>query len=217
MSKTEKKDVSSLKREDVPYTSHFCEENVYKLIELLYDQYDIDEKSKDGTQIYAVVISNSTKRTLVWMQRLNENDLEEPVVWDYHVIVLITSSDRNKCFVFDYDSVLPYPCSSSEYILKAFRPQLALRSEYMQLFRVIPGKEYLEKFSSDRSHMEKSSMPQPAWPLICGSSARSAMELPSLWEMRNEDIDNSSRDSSTTTGRVIGVRQLLQLARSGSF
>jgi hypothetical protein len=212
---TPKKPLSALQREDVPYTSHYCEENTYKLIEKLYAEYDIDEGEEEKTNVYAVFVSNPLKRTLVWMQRLSADDLERPVVWDYHVFAMTTSSHPEKKLIIDYDSVLPYPCSSTEYILKAFRPQLALRPEFIQLFRVIPGREYLSRFSSDRSHMATSGLPEPSWPHICGSEAKSAMELPSLWTMSTDEIGVSS-DHTHAVGTIFDVRSLLQFAREHS-
>lgn len=209
---SKKKPLTSLQREDVPYTSHYCEENTYKLIEKLYAEYDIDE-GEDKTNVYAVFVSNPLKRTLVWMQRLSAEDLEQPVVWDYHVFAMTTSSNPEKKLIIDYDSVLSYPCSSTEYILKAFRPQLVLRPEYIQLFRVIPGREYLSKFSSDRSHMATSGMPEPSWPRICGSEAKSTMELPSLWTMTTDEIGVTPPDPTKSMGIIVDVRTLLEFAR----
>jgi hypothetical protein len=199
-------------RESVPYASHYCEENVYKFIERLYSDTNIEEN--ENLKVYAVLISNEQKKTLVWMQRLNVDDDDDPIVWDYHVVVLITSSDLATQLVFDYDSVLPYPSHSAEYIMKSFRPQLRLRPEFQQLFRVIPGREYLAKFSSDRSHMVSSSASPPTWPLICGESALTPMELPSLWSMSRNEISNPQTNS---IGKIMGVRELLILAKTGEY
>lgn len=187
--KAEKKPLSSLHRDDAPYASHYCEENVYKLMETLNESYELPP----GTHLYAVFISNSCKETPIWMQRLCPNgNIEEPVVWDYHVILLLMStSDPSLQLVYDYDSLLPYPCEASTYISMSFQPQFRLPERYQQKFRIINGQEYLSHFSSDRSHMASADVPPPSWSVICGPNAVSAMTLPDLWSMEPD-------------GRVVG-------------
>lgn len=213
MAENQKHTLASLTRDIVPYASHYCEENVYKLIEQMYAT--LESQILDEISIFAVMISNESKRTPIWMQKLeNSTGKDEPVIWDYHVVVLVTSNDPTKQLIFDCDSVLPYPCPSTKYIIKSFRPHMPIRPEFRQLFRVIPGREYLAKFSSDRTHMESSGMAPPTWPIICGEQANSAMELPVLWTVTNADKDSTTAE---TVGKVMNGEDLLIVARTGAL
>ena len=111
--------------------------------------------------------------TTVWCQRSAEEG--DHVLWDYHVIVLQSG------LIFDLDSRLSFPSPALAYITASFQPAVALPREHELLFRIIPGREYLSTFSSDRSHMSHLASDKfPSWPLICGPSAPSTHELPKL-------------------------------------
>ncbi|KAG1054228.1 hypothetical protein G6F43_003753 [Rhizopus delemar] len=101
-------------------------------------------------QLTVVFISNDERKVPIWTQKACVDD--NPVVWDYHVILLF-SNDSN-LVVYDFDTILPFPCIAEEYVRKAFKPQLVLRKEYERYFRLIPAKNYLHGFASDRSHMK---------------------------------------------------------------
>ena len=52
--------------------------------------------------------------------------------------------------------MLPFPCPAAVYLSSAFKGGInELHPTYWRLFRVIPAKEYLRNFASDRSHMLK--------------------------------------------------------------
>ncbi|KAF5324502.1 hypothetical protein D9611_004287 [Ephemerocybe angulata] len=98
-----------------------------------------------------------------------------PVVWDYHVILLLQPKDLNLArvvrepgigesleggppaqnragsYVYDLDSYLPSPCPWEDYLELTFPSSLL--PEYQSSFRVISAKIYLDSFVSDRSHM----------------------------------------------------------------
>ncbi|KAH9582035.1 Protein N-terminal glutamine amidohydrolase [Trypanosoma melophagium] len=203
----EKKSFSLLTRESVPYASHYCEENTYKLIEILLANYTVSDQD-----VFAVFVSNNNKKTPVWMQRLasneNNNDIETPVVWDYHVFVLVTTTTTTgeTKLVFDDDSILPYPCPAEEYVIKAFRPYMHISEDYRQWFRVIPGQLYLDYFSSDRSHMDTADIPPPPWPLIQGKLATKKMQLPLYWNMVPVVEGKESKDNSPF-GKVMNITE----------
>ncbi|ORC92996.1 putative DREV methyltransferase [Trypanosoma theileri] len=202
-----KKSLSLLTRESVPYASHYCEENTYKLIEILFENYTVSDQD-----VFAVFVSNREKKTPVWMQRLGRNeendniDTKNPLVWDYHVFVLVITTTGRK-LVFDYDSILPFPSLAEEYVMKAFRPYMQLREEYQQWFRVIPGRLYLDYFSSDRSHMDTSDIPPPPWPLIRGKLAVKEMQLPLYWDMLPVVEGKESGDNSSFLGKVMNIAE----------
>jgi len=42
-----------------------------------------------------------------------------PVVWDYHVVLLLTSRERgqiDQSWIYDFDTVLPMPCPAQGYV-----------------------------------------------------------------------------------------------------
>ncbi|XP_058687207.1 protein N-terminal glutamine amidohydrolase isoform X2 [Poecile atricapillus] len=141
------------------YTSCYCEENVWKLCDYIrsQDRHPLEE-------FYAVFISNDRRMIPLWKQKSGHGD--EPVVWDYHVILLhVTSGEQN--FIYDLDTVLPFPCPFDVYSVEAFRLDDSLRPEF---HRMIRADLYLKTFASDRSHMKdadgKWQKPPPPYPCI---------------------------------------------------
>ncbi|KAJ1193955.1 hypothetical protein NDU88_003250 [Pleurodeles waltl] len=144
------------------YTSCYCEENVWKLCEYIRNcgHYPLEE-------FYAVFISNDNKMVPIWKQQACRG--EEPVVWDYHVILLhVSSGERNS--VYDLDSLLPFPCDFTTYVEEAFKSDADLQPQFRRKMRVVPADVYLKTFASDRSHMKspngKWTKPPPQYPCI---------------------------------------------------
>ncbi|OXB62217.1 hypothetical protein ASZ78_013241 [Callipepla squamata] len=136
------------------YTSCYCEENVWKLCEYIrsQDRYPLEE-------FYAVFISNDRRM-------------------DYHVILLhVPGGEEN--FIYDLDTVLPFPCPFEMYSTEAFRPDDSLHPEFHRKIRMIRADLYLKTFASDRSHMKdangKWQKPPPSYP--CIETADSKMNL----------------------------------------
>jgi hypothetical protein len=108
------------------YASHYCEENVYQLAKRFLAHADLSSESG-----FVVFVSNPTKSTPIWCQKLSEDD--SPVVWDYHVIFVVKSLDKQAgSVVIDQDSKLGYPIDCGAYIIKSFQPQRKLLPEYQQ-------------------------------------------------------------------------------------
>ncbi|XP_015472493.1 protein N-terminal glutamine amidohydrolase isoform X3 [Parus major] len=144
------------------YTSCYCEENVWKLCDYIrsQDRHPLEE-------FYAVFISNDRRMIPLWKQKSGHGD--EPVVWDYHVILLhVTSGEQN--FIYDLDTVLPFPCPFDMYSVEAFRLDDSLRPEF------------------HRSHMKdadgKWQKPPPPYP--CIETADSKMNLDDFISMNPE-------------------------------
>ncbi|ETW85462.1 hypothetical protein HETIRDRAFT_407495 [Heterobasidion irregulare TC 32-1] len=201
-------DIPPLLPIDAPYTQNYCEENIY----LLAQQFEQQTHVRDVWDISVVFISNHTKSVALWMQKAATNHV---VVWDYHVILILRcrisgtsagSADR-ECqadgdhinttiggsWIYDFDSKLPMPCSSGDYLSETFDLSVTLPESYHSLFKVVPASEVLDWFASDRSHMispithndqpvnlapetESSRAeyrsPPPPYPFLCGAKAK---------------------------------------------
>ncbi|KAM4907574.1 protein N-terminal glutamine amidohydrolase isoform 3-T3 [Sylvia borin] len=162
------------------YTSCYCEENVWKLCDYIrsQDRYPLEE-------FYAVFISNDRRMIPLWKQKSGHGD--EPVVWDYHVILLHVSSGEQN-FIYDLDTVLPFPCPFDVYSVEAFRSDDSLRPEFHRKIRMVRADLYLKTFASDRSHMKdadgKWQKPPPPYP--CIETADSKMNLDDFISMNPE-------------------------------
>lgn len=152
-----------------PYTSCYCEENVY----LLCQTFLTNEQVSSEWDIFGVFISNPSKTVALWGQK-NARIPGSVVVWDYHVVLLLLPRLAGSgSWIYDFDTTLPIPCSSQEYLDESFLPFIS--EQYTSLFRIIPGRVFIDNFASDRSHMllgnGEHSSPPPDYPPIAGPVA----------------------------------------------
>uniref|UniRef100_A0A8C5RKS5 Protein N-terminal glutamine amidohydrolase n=1 Tax=Laticauda laticaudata TaxID=8630 RepID=A0A8C5RKS5_LATLA len=127
----------------------YSEENIWKLCEHIRNknQYPLEE-------FYAVFISNDRKMIPLWKQQAGCED--QPVIWDYHVVLLhVSNGDQN--FIYDLDTVLPFPCPFGTYIEEAFKSDSIINTEFRRKVRLVRADMYLKTFASDRSHMKDAS------------------------------------------------------------
>ncbi len=140
-----------------PYTAYFCEENIWQLADSIRS-----ESAK------VVFISNSGRRCALWNQKLASSG--EPVVWDYHVVLM--EGNQGGWFVYDFDSVLPWGISLQQYLANTFDESVDVI--FQPRFRVITASDYLKGFQSDRRHMRDRHgswlKPPPKWPVISSGS-----------------------------------------------
>ncbi|KAF8162949.1 N-terminal glutamine amidase-domain-containing protein [Crassisporium funariophilum] len=171
------------------YTSYWCEENIY----LLCQTYLRDQLVIESWEIFVIFISNAKKTVALWHQKASRLE-GDPVVWDYHVILMLRPKPgcvdsahaefgvpEIESWVYDFDTCLPMPCPWKDYLSTTFPPSLS--HEYESRFRVIPGDVFLQEFASDRSHMLVKAespiqtdipvyiSPPPLYDPICGSTA----------------------------------------------
>jgi hypothetical protein len=87
-----------------------------------------------------------------------------PILWDYHVILLVAEPWE----VWDLDTTLDFPVPAQLYLRRSFRADLP--EEYLPRFRVVEAGAFLATFASDRSHMRlpdgRWRKPPPPWPLL---------------------------------------------------
>ena len=72
------------------YQKCYCEENIYHLASKSLDLDKINDNKMNQT--FVIFISSKNRCVPIWQQKMNEsllsNDNDDPVVWDYHVILL---------------------------------------------------------------------------------------------------------------------------------
>ncbi|KAK6968576.1 protein N-terminal glutamine amidohydrolase [Biomphalaria glabrata] len=176
------------------YTACYCEENVWKLCEMVKERCTEYELMK----CFCVFISNSAKKVPLWHQKASRNP-ERLVVWDYHVIFMYYDTDTS--LVYDLDTELGFPCTLKEYVSACIGDERTLKKQFWRMFRVIPALEYLSTFASDRSHMLNDEKEWLATP-------------PKYPPIKCLGVDNNisefiSMDQSTNHGDVFNLQQFL--------
>ena len=129
------------------YTSCYCEENVWKLCQMIQVK---DPSLLADTKV--VFVSNFAKKVAFWCQKSGKDNKNVPVVWDYHVILI--HKGQKDWLTYDLDTTLDFPTSIEDYFMKSFCPDIKKSSSYKPMFRVVDSEDFLEHFSSDRSHMK---------------------------------------------------------------
>jgi hypothetical protein len=128
-------------KENLLYTPYYCEENIWHLC---------NNPVFANFERIVVIISNEQKKCAFYSQKLSTQNNFIPVIWDYHVILLIK---QESWLVYDFDTILSFPTEIGEYIDKTFNNKY--NKMYLPKFRLISANHYIKKFSSDRSHMEQ--------------------------------------------------------------
>jgi hypothetical protein len=143
---------------------------------------------------HVAFVSNGARCCPFFMQRAARSE-DGCVCWDYHVIAIreavggtssSTSPDAASAAaaagggggaeILDVDTRLPYPCPLGEYLDASFPHARSdggdSSSRYLPRFRVVPARQYLKYFYSDRMHMFKdgrwSSPPPDYEPIMNG-------------------------------------------------
>lgn len=144
------------------YTANYCEENIWKLAAHPDFQARIDECK-------ILIISNLLKQCPIWQQRASLIH-GDPVLWDYHVVLLQQRPAPETTLVWDLDTLLETPSPFQTWWNTSFPSLDELPDEYKPMFRVLDASVYLETLSSDRHHMKSKDgtwrMPPPSWPPI---------------------------------------------------
>lgn len=167
-------------------------------------------------------------------EQVAADDRETPVLWDYHVILFMTTTSEtrqgavtHKAHVLDIDSHLPYPCPMDFYIEMVFPNQKEWPDKYLPYFRVIEGKVFLRHSSSDRSHMYDSetkswSSPPPKYDCILppakipeqhgGATVSTTFEQYSIISNQNVVDSQQQQEGSEENpyGRIYSLSQLVQ-------
>ncbi len=146
------------------YTPLFCEENIWQLIKSLASTGIKTCPHK----MWTLIITNPNRKVALFNQKLSpkSTEINHPVIWDYHVIML--AEICQKYYIFDFDTRLTFITPVQEYLQKTFVSPSKLPQEFIPYIRKIPAENYLKQFYSDRTHMENQIEPSdfPTWPII---------------------------------------------------
>lgn len=167
---------------DYRYTPLFCEENIWQLVRQL-----VDEGVAPGS-LQVILISNPQREVVLFGQR-GGGELGQ-MVWDYHVV--LRRNDAIGDLIYDFDSRLPFPCDSCDYLTTTFGLQRELPAEHRAWLRLIPATSYLHRFYSDRSHMQGqvAKAAFPPWPAIT-PAGDGVIRLEQYWDMMSPLPDSS--------------------------
>ena len=125
------------------YTPLFCEENIWHLANSLIQQ------NVDSEKLSIVFISNLAQHIAIFNQKSARN--QQPVIWDYHVILI--RHEQHPALVYDFDSLCSFPIALPQYLNACFPSTLTIHTEYQAQFRLVSAGLFLSQFFSDRSHM----------------------------------------------------------------
>jgi hypothetical protein len=135
------------------YQPFYCEENAWHLCQ---------DASFKGRQPRVVFISGAGEGVVMWGQRAQPLP-GQPLLWDYHVVVLVEAPWE----VWDLDTAFGSPLGAAAYLKESF-PRRVPRFE--PLFRLVDAEEYVRVFASDRSHMLDAdghfTREPPPWPAL---------------------------------------------------
>ena len=181
------------------YHPYYCEENVWQLC--------CNQKLK-SLKKKVVFISNPTKTCPMWHARAS-SEPGEPVLWDYHVILVC----KNPLWqVWDLDSTLGLPLTPRKYLSNTFRPNLP--KELQPMFRVVDANEFVEHFSSDRSHMKLEDgswrSPPPEWPAIYNGEASNLSQFTDMNQEFIGKVMNLDSFRQMLIGEIKGAGRLLR-------
>jgi len=141
-----------------PAQPFFCEENAWLRCRAAIDA---------GFAARAVWITNARRAVPVWSQRA-ASDVNEPVLWDYHVVALVGPiGEAGDLVVLDAD------CTAGPVLPLAVWRAASFPIEvpgHEPSFRVVDGARFIAHFASDRRHMRDAAgtflHPAPPWPAI---------------------------------------------------
>lgn len=139
------------------YHPYYCEENAWHLCQ---------SPIVAAADPQVVVVSNATRSVALWHQRAAPPD--EPIAWDYHVLVAARAAGLWQ--VWDPDSRLGYPMHAGDYLTATFATVGHQPAVFDPRFRILAAATYTERLRSDRSHMCTAGggwrKPPPPWPPI---------------------------------------------------
>ncbi len=142
---------------ELPYQAFYCEENVWQACRVLAAR-------ADGWRRHAVLVTNPTRTVACWAQRACSSP-GEPVVWDYHVVLV--ERQEKEVSIRDPDCTRGARLPALDWLDATFPVSYVVPARYRPLFRVVPSARYLAGLHTDRRHMRRADggwvKPPPPW------------------------------------------------------
>jgi len=126
------------------YTPLFCEENIWKLIDALYTNQGLSTKPID-----VLFILNQNNSIALFEQKLSTG--ANPVIWDYHVVLV--AKNTSNIVLFDFDSNCSLPKNIADYFHQTFPDNAVLPETVRPLLKPINADYFYKHFYSNRQHM----------------------------------------------------------------
>lgn len=139
-------------REHYDYHSRYCEENIWLLCQ-----------RAEFAESHVIVIASQADCFPMLNQRA-ASSAQEPLLWDYHVVLLWQKTNLN--YLVDFDTCLAFCTPLKAYMQQSFLAEELINPAYVPRFRVIKAHDYVSNFKSDRSHMKTKKgwlAPPPPW------------------------------------------------------
>ncbi len=142
---------------ELPYQAFYCEENVWQACRVLAER-------EGGGCRHAVIVTNAARTVACWAQRACPSP-GEPVVWDYHVILV--ERQEKEVAIRDPDCTVGARLPALAWVDATFPRSFVVPAAYSPRFRVIEADRFLGGFHTDRRHMRRPDgswiKPPPPW------------------------------------------------------
>jgi len=175
--------MQAVHRSHYRYTAYFCEENAWWLT------HDLVGHGVAAEDLTVLFLSNRERQVLL----MNQSSAAEGALlcWDYHVVVRRQSHGIDE--IMDFDTRLGFPVATSHYVTATFPRQSQLPAPYRAMVRVVTAASYLDRFQSDRSHMQSHLEADrfPDYPPILAGDPERAIDLSDYWDMQRTLGDGS--------------------------
>jgi len=169
--------MNTLNKKQYHYTALFCEENIWKLIESSLS-------SKIIIPVDVLFIINQFNSIALFDQKKSVG--ENPVIWDYHVV--LSAQVCNQFVIFDFDSRCEFPGDIHTYFNKTFVNYNMLDNHYKPFIRSFSAEYFYQHFTSSRQHM-KGLIPVSEFPVYDIIKPKNTTESLTLDACRNFKID----------------------------
>ena len=119
------------------YTALFCEENIWHLAQQFIKQ------GVNPSDLTTLFICNQKEQVVLFNQQVSRNN--DPVIWDYHVILL--RNKNNKYIIYDFDAINSFGINAKEYLELSFPSTINIHPDYHARFRLINAQVYINHFT----------------------------------------------------------------------
>lgn len=185
----------------IPYCPYYCEENAWRLLAAT---------ALVAGPAEALLIANRSGRVACWEQRAA--DPGEPVLWDYHVVVVeypgpdLAGSEAVRPRVWDPDCRHRPVLDAATWLAVTFLAPSTVRPRYVPRFRPVARERWVRELATNRSHMR---YPDGRWrkpPSALGSARRGRHEPRELARPRPPGTGSTAARSRRAGRGPEGVR-----------